>query len=356
MLFLSIVIPAYNSQRTIIPLLISIADSKRVKFDEVEVIVVDDKSKDKSIETVERFILRRSNNKFTNLKLIRLKRNVGPAEARNIGVKYAKGKVILFLDADVLVYRDTLYEVFRSFRNDPDLHALTGVWDKSQKSNNFFPKFKALRDWSYWINERDPKNYYYLFSTRVAAIDRDLFLRLGGFDTTYKAALVEDIELTYRIARRYAVVFNPKVIVRHEFEDFVPIAKKYFWRSYYWSKIYRERKKFDPVATTSKEAITTLSAGGLIVSLLCAGVLSVWGMRGIREIWEVEFWFLVLGSSFLVIHIWGVRKFLWFCAKEEGIWFAVKAFFTGIILYLIILSGAVVSFLSTLWQRAKKSH
>lgn len=338
-MYLSLVIPAYNSQRTIIPLLISIADSKRVKFDDLEIIVVDDKSKDKTIEAVQRFALRKGKTKISNLKLISLKRNVGPAEARNIGVKYAKGEVILFLDADVLVYRDTLYEVIRSFRTDADLHALTGVWDKSQKSNKFFPKFKALRDWSYWINERDPKNYYYLFSTRVAAINRELFIRLGGFDTTYKAALVEDIELTYRIARRYAVVFNPKVIVRHEFEDFIPIAKKYFWRSFYWSKIYRERKKFDPVATTSKEAVTTISAGLLVIVTLTY-------LIGLVVSSKYNTLLLTTLYSLLFIHLWGVRKFLWFCAKEEGIWFAVKAFFTGIILYLTILAGAAASFFS----------
>ena len=263
-----------------------------------------------------------------------------------MGVKHAYGRVVLFLDSDVVLYRESLFEVIRSFKEDPDLYALTGVWDKKQKSRKFFPKFKALRDWSYWINERDPRNYYYLFSTRVAAIDRKLFLRLGGFDETYKAALVEDIELTYRIARRYAVVFNPKVKVAHEFEDFWVVAKKYFWRSFYWSKIYRERKKFDPVATTGKEAVTTISAGMLVIL-----VISYIGIR--FTIYDLGFKnelislleFLNLTSLFLIlfIHLYGVRKFLWFAGKEEGIIFAIKSFFTGIALYLMILAGAVMS-------------
>src|SRR3989344_1636048 len=250
---ISIVIPAYNSQASVGRLLRSIFNSRNVDFRGFEVIVVDDKSTDKTVKEAKKF----------KVRIISLNKNSGPAKARNIGVKYSKGKIVLFLDDDVVLFRNTLFEVVNSFKNDPDLFALTGVWTKEQRSRKFFPKFKALRDWSYWINERDPRNYYYLFSTRVAAIDRKLFLRLGGFDTTYKAALIEDIELTYRIARRYAVVFNPKVIVRHEFEDFTPIARKYFWRSYYWSILYQDRKKFDPVATTSKEAVTTLSAGFL---------------------------------------------------------------------------------------------
>ncbi len=334
-MFLSIVIPAYNAQKTIVPLLDSIRQSEKVDLREIEVIVADDKSSDETVRSVISF----ERPGLSKLRIIKLKNNQGPAAARNTGVKYARGKVVLFLDADVVLYKNTLYEIVRSFRNDPDLYAMTGVWDKKQKSNKFFPKFKALRDWSYWINERDPKNYYYLFSTRVAAIDRGLFLRLGGFDTTYKHALVEDIELTYRIAKRYAVIFNPKAIVHHEFEDFWPVAKKYFWRSFYWSKIYRERKKFDPVATTGKEAVTTISAGGVVV--FTVGYL----LSNLSHLSDLSRITLIGVMAVGAVHLWGVRKFLWFAAREEGIIFALKSFWVGLWLYLAILAGAAASFL-----------
>src|SRR4030067_1842511 len=176
MIYLSIVIPAYNSEGTIERLLNSIYDSGKVDFGQVEVIVVDDKSEDQTSEEVLKFI------KFLklNIKLLKLKTNSGPAMARNIGVKFAKGKVILFLDADVVLYKNTIAEVIFSFRTDVDLFALTGVWSKVQIGRKFFPKFKALRDWSYWINERDPRNYYYLFFPRIAAINRQPFFRIWG--------------------------------------------------------------------------------------------------------------------------------------------------------------------------------
>lgn len=359
MLFLSIIIPAYNSQKTIIPLLVSIVKSRGVDFGEIEIIIVDDKSTDATVETVQRCQANTPSRCKAKVKIISLKKNGGPANARNIGVKYAKGKIVLFLDADVKVYKNTLFEIIRSFKTDKDLFALTGVWDKNQRSRKFFPKFKALRDWSYWINERDPKNYYYLFSTRVAAINRGLFLRLAGFDTTYKAALIEDIELTYRIARRYAVVFNPKVIVHHEFEDFWPVAKKYFRRSYYWSKIYRERKKFDPVATTSKEAITTISAAGVVI-LTIASVISRLGNLNhlglpAGQASNLNEYLTIVTTGVLAIHLYGVRKFLLFCAKEEGIWFALRAFIVGIALYLVILAGAVVFWLNLRIETEKMS-
>lgn len=345
MTFLSIVIPVYNSRNSITPLLNSLISAKKVNFQEIELILVDDASQDNSLELMEKWLTFKGST-FKGVKIVCLKKNSGPALARNIGVRYAKGKIVLFLDSDVEVYSNTLFEIIRSFKNDPDLHALTGVWDKKQKGHRLFQKFKALRDWSYWINERDPRNYYYLFSTRVAAIDRQLFLRLGGFDTTYKAALVEDIELTYRIAKRYAVVFDPKAIVHHEFEDFWPIFRKYFWRSYYWSRIYRERKKFDPVATTGKEAVTTVSAGGLVgLAFLYLG-MSIWGLVFSIKGANIFLPYIQYTIYFILfLHLFGVRKFLWFVYKEEGLLFAFYSFFTGIALYLAILSGAVYSLL-----------
>ena len=337
MIFLSIVIPAYNSQRTIAALLKSIFTSKSVDFSDVEIIIVDDHSVDATVDEIALY-LKRKKIPQANLRIIKLKKNVGPASARNTGVKFARGKVVLFLDSDVELYPQSLSELVNNFIQDKDMFALTGVWSKNQRSRKFFPKFKALRDWSYWINERDPKNYYYLFSTRIAAINRALFLRLGGFDTTYKAALVEDIELTYRIARRYAVVFNPKIMVRHEFEDFLPIAKKYFWRSYFWSRIYRERKKFDPVATTMKEALTTVSAAAVVFCL----ILSALSLIIAAANYLIYATLAASGLTFLV-HFWGVRKFLSFVLREEGPVFAVKSFFVGIVLYLIILAGAAYS-------------
>jgi len=329
--FLSIIIPYYNAAGTIGGLLTSIARSKHAP--PYEVIVVDDGSKDK-------YEIRNTKYEIP-LKLIRLKRNMGPAVARNRGVRAARGKFIVFLDSDVEVFPDTLSQIAKIYTDDPDIVALTGVWVKNQRSRAFFPNFKALRDWSYWINERDKSGYYFLFSTRIASIKRSVFMRLGGFDETYPAPLVEDIELTYRIARRYAIIFAPSVRVRHEFEDFWPIAKKYFLRAFYWTRLYRRRKRFDPVATTWSEAVTTISA----VATLFFGLVSLFAAVGIPSISNITYqisnsiWVkLFIGS--LLLHIFLIRKFLAFLVREKGFIFAVKGFFTGLILYCFIFAGA----------------
>lgn len=89
--FFSIIIPVYNSGKTIIPLLESI---KMQKYSDYEIIVVNDGSSDDS----ERIINNYQKN-FENLRYI-YQENSGVSVTRNTGLYYAKGKYILFADAD----------------------------------------------------------------------------------------------------------------------------------------------------------------------------------------------------------------------------------------------------------------
>jgi len=348
--FFSIIIPYHNSKDTIGPLLDSIAVSKKAPL--LEVIVVDDGSEEKFL-VPRSWVLGRRNSKLRTknyeLRTIRLKANRGPGAARNRGAGIAKGKFLVFFDSDVVLFPDALHNLWQIYEDDPDIVAVTGVWVKHQKTKKFFPNFKALRDWSYWINERDKSGYYYLFSTRCASIKREVFERLKGFDETYTSPLVEDIEFTYRVARRYAIIFAPNVRVHHEFEDFLPIAKKYFWRSYYWTKLYQSRKKFDPVATTLQEAVTALSGVGVVLMSLIVPIFGVMSYElGVKND-AMQSLFLITLISYLLtllIHLFLIRKFLAFVYQEKGFWFAIKSFFTGLVLYFFIAGGA-------LWGRIK---
>ncbi|MEK7544073.1 MAG: glycosyltransferase [Patescibacteria group bacterium] len=344
--FFSLIIPYHNSSETIGRLLGSIQRSK--KAPSYEVIIVDDGSKDNfKLQTLNFKIEKQK----SHVRVVTLHKNMGPAVARNRGVAVARGKFVVFLDSDVELFPDALHNLSKIYQDDPDVVAVTGVWVKEQRSKDFFPNYKALRDWSYWINERDKSGYYFLFSTRIASIKKTVFTRLGGFDETYPAPLVEDIELTYRIARRYAIIFAPNVRVRHEFEPFWPVAKKYFLRAYYWTKLYQKRKKFDPVATTLQEALTTVTGVGIVffglISFLLLPTLPAMStvncqLSTVLNIFScyyplvIVYWSLVI----LFLHLFLTRKFLAFMVKEKGIVFAIKGFFMGLILYCFIFSGA----------------
>lgn len=95
---LSIIIPVYNSLKTILVTLESINHQNltNIEYEYIEVIVVDDGSTD-DVKT----ILKNKNYKY---KLIYIKQdNMGAACARNLGAKTSTAKILIFIDSDVIL-------------------------------------------------------------------------------------------------------------------------------------------------------------------------------------------------------------------------------------------------------------
>ncbi len=96
----SIITPSYNSERFISKTIDSVLSQT---YQNWEMIIVDDVSTDNSNEIIESYI-----KKDSRIKLIKLIKNRGPAVARNIAIKEAKGRYIAFLDADDLWHPEKL--------------------------------------------------------------------------------------------------------------------------------------------------------------------------------------------------------------------------------------------------------
>ena len=95
---ISIIIPAYNCGNTILKTL----DCLILQIDKNdEIIIIDDGSSDNTVEVIEKYIA----NQSKCLKLF-TKSNGGPASARNVGIKNAKGQYLIFVDADDLPMED----------------------------------------------------------------------------------------------------------------------------------------------------------------------------------------------------------------------------------------------------------
>jgi len=91
--FLSIVIPAYNEEVRIIPTIGAIASHVSDLGFEWELILADDGSKDNTVQLVEAL-------EFANLHVLRAEQNGGKGSAVQRGMLAARGKYILFSDAD----------------------------------------------------------------------------------------------------------------------------------------------------------------------------------------------------------------------------------------------------------------
>ncbi len=103
----SIIIPVYNVEEYIKKCLDSVFAQTEKDF---EVIVVNDGTKDNSMEIAKKY----------KVKIIN-QENSGLSAARNRGVKEAKGEYLLFLDSDDYLEKNLLCEIKKSLKNNPDL-------------------------------------------------------------------------------------------------------------------------------------------------------------------------------------------------------------------------------------------
>ncbi|MBR9689725.1 MAG: glycosyltransferase [Candidatus Altiarchaeota archaeon] len=107
----SFIIPALDEEKMIGACLKSIKSQKtKLKF---EIIVADGNSKDNTVKIAKKFA-----------KVVRCKRK-GIAYARNLGAKKAKGKLLVFIDADTTLPTDYLEKVWKYMNENPEVSALT---------------------------------------------------------------------------------------------------------------------------------------------------------------------------------------------------------------------------------------
>ena len=128
----SIITPAYNCKNTIKETYKSIRNQT---FLEWEWIVVEDHSTDGSFEFIKEMI-----NDDQNVTILRTEKNSGAAVARNVGINYAKGRFIAFLDSDDLWLKDKLKLQLKFMKDSNYALTYTNYYVMDNKG-----KYKELR-------------------------------------------------------------------------------------------------------------------------------------------------------------------------------------------------------------------
>jgi GT2 family glycosyltransferase len=196
---ISIVIPCYNAEATLAECLTRVFQST---FESFEVVIVDDGSTDRSRAIAQTFPVR----------VVPSPGRVGPAVARNIGARAAVGEILFFIDSDVMLRPDSLLRLADAFE-DGTVDALCGVQSAEMRHQDLVSQYKNL--WMRWTYLRHTGSVP-LFYTTAAAIRRDAFLRVGGFDEAYATPNVEDTAFGQKLARLgLSVRVHPRLEVEH---------------------------------------------------------------------------------------------------------------------------------------------
>jgi len=191
----SVIVPAYNEEESIGKTLESLMKLDYPK-DLLEIIVVNDGSKDNTQKVTEGFL--RKENPF-KLLLINQK-NSGKGAALNNGMSRAKGEFIACLDADSMVRSDTLKEMIRYFY-DGNIAAVSPLMKVYQPKTGL-QKLQALEYVLYGFLKClfSSMNSIHVTSGPFSIYRKSAIQKLGGFD---EKTIVEDQEICYRIQRNH---------------------------------------------------------------------------------------------------------------------------------------------------------
>jgi len=161
-MIVSVVIPTYNEEEEIEECLKSLKNQSYKKF---EVIIVDDGSTDDTVKIVQKY------------KVKVLKQNHGgPGSARNLGAKFAKGEILIFIDADMHFEKDYFKNLIEPIIRDENIIGTTHDYEIATNTEN---------KWSHlWgkvrVSKEEAKNVKIF-----RAIRRNKFFELEGFDPKY---------------------------------------------------------------------------------------------------------------------------------------------------------------------------
>lgn len=296
----SVIIPTHNGASTLAACLESLRVSSPPPY---EIIVVDDASSDQSAEVARRF----------QCQVIRLDENVGAASAKNRGAAAATGKILFFTDDDVIVPKEMLAQIAEDLK-EARVAGVVGLLDREIPFSDFASNFKNL--WMRYTYARQPRERIGLFYTSVAAIRRDIFRALGGFDESYRgASIAEDTEFGQRaLSAGYQIRLDPRVEVKH--------CKHYSLRQVLVTDFLRARaltlmrlrkwgqKFFTSVPTFYQLALPTIFAA--LVSLVLAAI--------VRSI-------IFFAAAFLLLALFYALNALWlaYLVRERGAMFALLA-------------------------------
>jgi len=219
----SIIIPAYNAEKTIAECLQACLAQTYPDF---EIVVVDDGSTDRTPEIARA---------FPNARLIS-KENAGPAAARNSGAKAAMGEVLVYTDSDCVPHPDWLVRLLDGLTDG--VVAVGGTYDCANPESRLARVIQAeiaIR------HRRFAPEVDFLGSFNVA-YRKEGFDRIGGFNEEYRQASGEDNDLAYRLQEEPGSLrFCADAVVSHYHpEKLLPYLRTQACHGYWRVKLYRD--------------------------------------------------------------------------------------------------------------------
>lgn len=201
--FVSIIIPVFNSERTLEKCVESIINQS-YSINNIEIILVDNGSSDDSYE-----IFQMLQSKYSKLHIWWYKSGKGKARALNTGLFYARGKYIVNIDSDGYINKDCIKSFVIKFEENKDISAMTGsvIIDKDEIINGkgIFKKLINKCEFVEYLeifligrNNQSLNNGVFTVAGAVSAMRQEVAAKSQMYNVS---TLGEDAHMTQQIIR-----------------------------------------------------------------------------------------------------------------------------------------------------------
>lgn len=314
-LHVSVIVPVYNSLSELAECLSALTRSAN---SDTEIIVVDDASTDDPSSVTNGF----------GVRLLRLTRNSGPGGARNHGARHARGEVLFFVDADVVVAPDALRRVVQAFDADPKLAAVFGSYDARPRAAGVVSQYRNLLH--HFVHQHASPEAS-TFWAGCGAIRRNVFEAVGGFDTErFRRPSIEDIDLGFRVRRAgHRIVLDKQLQGTH--------LKRWGLRTVIWTDITRRAIPWSRLILETKQMPNDLNVSrGQRLSVGLVGLSCL-----VLPLAALRLELLALAASMLLVVVFLNRELFTFFLRQRGLVFALAC----LPLHLLYFLNSGLSFL-----------
>lgn len=203
---ISVIVTLFNYSEYIYECLDSISNSEFSDLPEqIEVLVVDDCSTDRSASMVEEYMAKSS----LAICLIKKSFNTGLADARNVGLKVARSPYVFILDADNWIHPNCLSILYHTINSS----IYAGVYSSIRRVNHQTREEAGLISSEEWNVQKLVECPYI---DAMAMLNREILLKVGGYSTElieYGWFGWEDYDLWLKLAQdKHSCKLVPKVL------------------------------------------------------------------------------------------------------------------------------------------------
>jgi len=308
MFSISIIVPVYNNAHDVPECLSALGASRHP---DSEIIVVDDGSTD-DIASVAMPM---------GVRLLHLAKNSGPSAARNHGARHARGDILFFVDADMVVAPGAVSRVLTVFAENPDLAAVFGSYDLKPRAKNVVSQYRNL--FHHFVHQNGNTEAS-TFWAGCGAIRRSVFDQIGGFnEKRFPRASIEDIELGYRLRQAgHRILLDKSLQGTH--------LKRWTLYSMVWTDIVCRAVPWSRLILETKNAPNDLNLQAS--QRLSLALVSLAGIFLLLAVFRIELLGLSVAALFGVIGL--NRKLYIFFSRRRGVLFAVTAVLLHLFYYL----------------------